>query len=198
MAFCHLVTNWEHIIAGDKEEYAKTYLYLFDRFFNYGFKFTRDAGLVEDAIQEVLEKLWTDRKKLKRVANPAAYLFTSFRNELLRKIKSPPALHLDDTQPAPVVFGHDAVLIGHEQDDQLRQRLQQAVDQLSPRQKEAIFLRFYEGLSYEEVAGILGITHKATYKLMARALSELRSKMGLPLASILMLLQHHATLPTSF
>ena len=52
--------------------------------------------------------------------------------------------------------------------------LNKALENLTQRQKEAIFLKFYESMSYEEIAGVLNISTKATYKLVARAISELR------------------------
>jgi DNA-directed RNA polymerase specialized sigma24 family protein len=52
--------------------------------------------------------------------------------------------------------------------------LTSAMRRLTPRQKEAVFFRFYENMSYEEIAGILNISVKATYKLVARAIIMLR------------------------
>jgi RNA polymerase sigma factor (sigma-70 family) len=60
----------------------------------------------------------------------------------------------------------------------LRQRLELALRGLTGRQREAIYLRFYEGLSYQEVADLLGISVKATYKMMARALLHLKENMS--------------------
>ena len=52
--------------------------------------------------------------------------------------------------------------------------LRNAMRRLTPRQKEAVFFRFYENMSYEEIADILNISVKATYKLVARAILMLR------------------------
>jgi RNA polymerase sigma factor (sigma-70 family) len=185
-----LITSWENIIAGDKDEYEKVYLHLYERFYNYGFKFTQDSGLIEDTIQEVLLKLWIDRSKLALINNPAAYLFSSFRNELVRKIKNTILSSPKDLDLSPPEFGPDTIIITRQSDEQLERKLKEAIDRLSPRQREAIFLRFYEGLSYEEVSVVLGITHKATYKLMARALAELKDQMGISTLLILALLRN--------
>ena len=74
-------------------------------------------------------------------------------------------------------------------DTDVQQRLQAALDKLTARQREAIFLRFYEGLSYEEVAAVLKITVKATYKIMARSLTALKETLTLSLAALLFLLR---------
>lgn len=49
---------------------------------------------------------------------------------------------------------------------------------LTARQREAVFLKFHENLSYEEIAEVMDISVKATYKLMAIALSELRDNLS--------------------
>jgi RNA polymerase sigma factor (sigma-70 family) len=69
----------------------------------------------------------------------------------------------------------EQVLIDKEQLYEVHINLNKAVKKLTERQKEAIFFLFYENLSYEEVAHILTISTKATYKLVARALGDLRS-----------------------
>ena len=54
-------------------------------------------------------------------------------------------------------------------------RLNDTLDKLTPKQKEVIFLKFYEQLSYAEIAQIMKVEVKAIYKLMARAIGSLRS-----------------------
>ncbi|MNE93296.1 RNA polymerase sigma factor [compost metagenome] len=49
---------------------------------------------------------------------------------------------------------------------------------LTNRQREAIFLRFYEDLSYEEIAELLEMNLGGTYKLIYRALDRLRDQLG--------------------
>jgi len=87
-------------------------------------------------------------------------------------------------------FGIEHLIIGREEQVTLRQQLHQSIQELTGRQREAIFLRFYEGLSYEEVAGVLGISVKATYKIMARALLRLKTRLSLPILTILLLLRN--------
>jgi RNA polymerase sigma factor (sigma-70 family) len=65
-------------------------------------------------------------------------------------------------------------------------KVQEGLKALTSRQKEAIFLRFYEGLSFEEVATVLHISVKATYKIMARSLESLRNNITLSLANIIL------------
>ena len=46
---------------------------------------------------------------------------------------------------------------------------------LSTQQREMIYLKFYEDFSYEQIADIMGITVKSSYKLLYKALDKLRT-----------------------
>ena len=76
-------------------------------------------------------------------------------------------------------FSIDHFIMARETGQEMKEKLERSLANLTARQREAIFLRFYEGLSYEEVASVLQITTKATYKIMARALAELREHLAL-------------------
>ena len=179
---------WLHISQGDKVAYSEFYIFYYKIFFNYGRKFTDDISLLEDALQECLMDIWTRREKLISIQTPHTYLFSAFRYILFRKIRQSarpwpykPSGHTDPQ------FGIEHIIIKKEEESELNLKLQQAIGGLTNRQREAIFLRFYEGLSYEEVAEVLDISVKATYKIMARALLQLKETLSIPLLSILLL-----------
>lgn len=164
------------------------YIAYYPSFFNYGRKFTEDTRLIEDVIQEVLMGVWVNRQKLEHVQSFKSYLFTAFRHALFEKMRR--SARVSSNVPDEPEFGADHFIIQRETDVLTRQQLQEALKKLTPRQREAIFLRFYEDLSYEETARVLGITVKATYKIMARALLELRDMMAISLVALLYLLRN--------
>lgn len=55
-----------------------------------------------------------------------------------------------------------------------KKKLQKAIEQLSSRQKEAIYLRFIRDLSYEEIGEVLGINYQSSKNLISRTLVKLR------------------------
>jgi RNA polymerase sigma-70 factor (ECF subfamily) len=50
----------------------------------------------------------------------------------------------------------------------------QAIDQLSNRQKEIIYLKFYQNLSYEEVSEIMNINYQVARNLLHQAIKAMR------------------------
>lgn len=181
--------TWQHIIDGDRTTYASMYTEYFKKLFNYGRKFTIDETLIEDSIQEMFLDIWHKKEKMLEVDSFNSYFYSSFRFILFKKIKSAgKTVQSNEFEDEPE-FSSEYLLIKRESDVALQQSLQAALTELTPRQREAIFLRFYEGLSYEEVAGILDISVKATYKIMARSLMVLKERMMLPLALIVLMLR---------
>ncbi|WP_262707453.1 RNA polymerase sigma factor [Mucilaginibacter gracilis] len=148
--------------------------------YNYGSKFTDDKDLIKECIQELFVTVWTRREYLSEPPNVRNYLFKAFRlslfkkgNMLQKQVRYEETEHYDFhasiTIEEEIITGEDNAV--------LQRRLQATLDQLTARQREAIFLKFYEGLSYEEIAEIMDISVKGAYKVMARAIDALRDKL---------------------
>lgn len=172
---------WANIEKGDKESYSSAYIFYYKKLYNYGKKITDDIPMIEDSINEVFIMIWTNREAIHKIVSPQAYIFSSFRNNIFRKIKSVKTIRLsDEEQQTEFQFAIDSIIIQRETDTGLKAGIEKALQQLTDRQREAIFLRFYEGLSYTEIAGVMNISVKATYKIMARALTQLKEIFSIP------------------
>ena len=102
------------------------------------------------------------------------------RNILLRKMKSEEKFTDIDGQEYPLSF---SISYGTEtfqriEDQELRARIRFFIETLPARQQEIIFLRFYEELSYEEIAGVMSISINSAYKLLYKALDNLQNTFG--------------------
>ena len=179
---------WNDIARGDMQAYETLYVSYFKKLYTYGRKFTPDTATIEDSIQEVFLDVWKKRETAAGRELPGSYFFASFRYILLKKIKQRARFHYTD-HLADIPFAPEHFTLSAETGNALQQKLQEALRTLTPRQREAIFLRFYAGLSYEEVAAVLRITVKATYKIMARSLAALKDTLSLSLWALLFLLR---------
>jgi RNA polymerase sigma factor (sigma-70 family) len=59
-------------------------------------------------------------------------------------------------------------------------QLRKAISELSKRQREVIFLKFFNELSYKEVAVVMEMNIEAVYNLMSKAIDSLRVAMSQP------------------
>jgi len=65
-------------------------------------------------------------------------------------------------------------LMSIESGDERTRKLKKYLHNLSPRQYEAIMLRFYDEFSYEEIGEIMGANPQSIRNLVARGLLHLR------------------------
>lgn len=152
--------------------YTQVYQVTFQSLYSYGMNICGNSELVKDSIQELFSELWKNQKTLIKVKSVKPYLFTSLRRKIRREIGKRNKAVVEKS--VEFELSHDMILINDQQEARKQQLLQSALKTLTTRQREAIYLRFYGKLSYDEVAQILKINTKATYKLVARALSTLK------------------------
>lgn len=162
------------IAFSDEDDYSILYARYFSKLFNYGHKFTADNVLIEDSIQDVFLDYWKRRHALKEPSALNSYLFTAFRYSLFHKLSKARKLVGMEGVEEPD-FTSANIFYAKAEDAVRSAQLRAALEQLTPRQREALFLRFYEGLPYETIAEIMNISVKASYKLMARSLEHLRA-----------------------
>lgn len=180
---------WTNIGSGDKKAYSEVYVFYYKKLYNYGRKFTDDIAMIEDSIDEVFIMIWNIRQNLYKISSPQSYIFSSFRNNMFKKIKTLKKTQFYEIIPdVEIEFSTDIIIIKKETDVALQHQLKKALQQLTSRQREAVFLRFYEELSYIEIAGIMNISVKASYKIMARALHELKEILSIPMFLLLAIL----------
>lgn len=162
-----LPQNWEQLYI----EYGPL-------LYNYGCKISSQKSLVEDCIHDVFVNLLKNPQSLKAIEHPKAYLFKSFRRLLINKLKADARtqeLVWDrETYQFNIELSTEAYRILEESNEEQRKRMAGAILKLSPRQREAIYLKFYENHSYEEVAGIMKIEKSALYSMMYKSLAQLR------------------------
>ena len=157
-----------------------------------------DDALVRDTIQDLFIKLWANRKGIRDTDNIKYYLLTSFKNTLLNAMdrhNKRKTISLNDPD-SPLPKDPDSFLLifsepGFITEDNKRQqslKLLAALNQLSPRQKEIVYLRYFEEMGYEQIAGLLDISVGGVYKLHYRALDALKEILHLSQNDLLLLL----------
>jgi RNA polymerase sigma factor (sigma-70 family) len=182
---------WAAFRQGDEQAYAALYEQHAAALYEYGVRLVQDEFLVRDVLHDLFVKLWTKRAKLGSIDNVRYYLLTGLRNALLDKKRHDQRyqhLSLDDEAPFKLSFSPEAEVLQQQEQQEQSARLLVAMEQLSPRQKQVIYLRYYEELEYAQIAELLAINIKGVYKLTARALDALKEIMNVPRPLLLALL----------
>jgi RNA polymerase sigma-70 factor (ECF subfamily) len=119
-----------------------------------------DRHLAEDAAQQAYAKAAVKLPQLKRKSQFAGWLAAICRNAARDMARSRETLAGNvDLSAVAAESDHDAVA----------EVVREALSRLSASAREVIFLRFYDGLSYEQISAVLGISEQAINGRLRRA-----------------------------
>jgi len=170
---------WEAMIRGDENAFAKLYELYFKLLYNYGMKICSERSRVEDCIHDLFVDLWRYRANLASTTSVRFYLYRSLRRKLVKDKENAIWLYDDASFVDEVLLlstqsqEHD--IIESESKDLKTARLQKLLNDLSPRQFEALVLYFYDEFTYDEIAVILNVNEQSARNLVQRGLVQLRN-----------------------
>ena len=161
--------------SGDYSPASEIYDRYSGRIYNFAFRFLKNAEASEDAVQEVFVKMLKHANQFHGDAKLSTWLFSITANwcrDYLRKAdnKSKESDDVLVTLPAPAELAPDRSF--EQREDALR--VQRALQELTPEQREAILLSRYQGLSYAEIAQIAGCSEGAVKTRVFRAMETLK------------------------
>jgi RNA polymerase sigma factor (sigma-70 family) len=176
------LTLWRAFRAGDE----KALITIFGRFtklmFNYGYKITGDRELVKDAIQELFIEIWQNRERLRDTDSIKYYLYKSLRRKVVRiKNRSENRLFrtFSDADNSEVSPSPEYLLIDEQISAERREKVCTMLSKLTRRKKEAIYLRYFEELTCDQIADIMQLSKQGVYNIIHHALMELKRSAGL-------------------
>ena len=181
---------WEAFRLGDAQALATLFEAHYYALFSYGLKLTGDKELVKDCIQNLFQKLWRRREGVRATQVVKAYLFKALRRhlgdetKLLRQHRHLLPAYTDSFE---VTYSHEEFLIAEQSDAEQSTRLLGALNQLSKRQREALYLKFFDGFSYERIAEVMSLNTQSVRNLIFNALKSLRKVILVSLALVLLL-----------
>ena len=166
---------WNNLKAGDKKALSYFYTKYFNSLYNYGTRITNDCGLAEDCIQDLFIELWNKREGLSIVNNVKYYLYKSIRRKIIYKLSLLSCLpDAGEITSFEIELSHKSHYLNQQIKADIREKITQLINTLTAKQKEAVFLIYYEELSYEEAALIMDLKVKTVYNLIHLAISKLR------------------------
>lgn len=174
---------WESFMTDDPEALSEIFRVYSNKLYNYCRQFTPDDALIWDVIQDQFYDLIRRKKNLTQPNSVLAYLLSSVRRKLVSRLQHDKRVGLQSFDPDRHAFqiqiSKENELIDSELTRQQKDVIEKACNELPVKQREAILLRFYEGLSYEEIAEIMGMTkNKSARALVYRGLASLSSKLS--------------------
>jgi RNA polymerase sigma factor (sigma-70 family) len=169
---------WQALKRSDKAAYEILLKQYYAVVLSYGVRFYRDKEFVKDCVQDLFIEIWNRREHLGDVVSVKSYLLQSLRKNIIRENSRlkwfRDADQISDDQDFNVEFDIETYLITREVENESLKKLRLELDKLSKRQREAIFLRFTQDLSYEEISFIMGINYRSVVNLIHEAIKAIR------------------------
>lgn len=174
---------WASIRLGDKAALGE----LFERYYfllvKTGIVLCENPELAKDTANDIFFDFWINRGTLSDVAQVKAYVQAVYRNRLFTVLKKQNRekdawVAWSETEDTYEVSYED-LLVTLQLKSEQKEELRKALEMLTPRQKEYLRLKFFEGMSYDAIAAHMGQAVKTVYNTTYEALKILRQKISL-------------------
>lgn len=165
-------------IQNDVGAFNEIYASYYNRLLRYGIIIHPNPEVVGDVIQDLFVWILQHPENLKKINNFEVYLFQSLKRNLLQHLGKQGHFRRIISQFAGSQETSDNNiedrLIKQETNASNKEWLRQQLDTLPAKQKEVIYLRYYEGLTYEEIAEVMSKSNQVVRNYASRALTQLR------------------------
>ncbi|GAB6283394.1 MAG: RNA polymerase sigma-70 factor [Ignavibacterium sp.] len=169
---------WKEFKNGNREALAHLFKYYYNSLYQYGYKLILNKEIVKDAIQDLFLTLWIHRNSISKPNSIKSYLLFSLRRRIFRIISQEKSKHKLETEYLKESFNEfiniDDLIVKLEIDKENKSQIQNAIEQLSKRHREALYLKFYDNLTIDEISEIMNINKQSIYNLIYEALKSLK------------------------
>lgn len=173
------INLWMRLKNDDEEALARLFYIYYTPLFSYGMKIIPNDDLVKDCIQELFLTLWDRRRNINEAYSVKSYLLSSLRRSVFRKLKKQKNRYERNKNYIDLIcedpLNAEQMIIYFENKGQDLYKLNKAIDSLGKRHREAIYLKFYEGLTNNEISKIMEINRQSVYNYVSDAICQLQS-----------------------
>lgn len=167
---------FQRIAQGDAQAFAEFYEAYAVKLALYVARFLGSDLWAEEIVQDTFLKLWSIRETIGEIEYPAGFVYRMIANRAKDHLKH--REHEIRLQQYMVHYFQQAnTNTTQEQLDYQRSEklFREAIQQLPAQRKLVFRMRHEEGLSYDEIAGTLGISRHTVRNLLNLALQNIRS-----------------------
>lgn len=167
---------WIKHLAGDDDAFCGVYNNHVNILFAYGMHFTSNREMLKDCIQDVFIKIYVSRERLQQVDNVKFYLYTAMKNTLYNLFKKEVEHYQIDTMELDfhVDYPIENSLIENETLHEQKKNIARIMELLTPRQREIIYYRCVEELSYDEICSLMQMNYQSVRNLFHRTILKIR------------------------
>jgi RNA polymerase sigma-70 factor (family 1) len=170
------LSRWSRKLKdSDKSAFSALFRALYPDLRWYARRLTGDDEAAEDIVQETFIRLWDKRAAIDPERSVRAFLYVAVRRRAFnedrdtRTRKTLSAMMDEPEKPTRPDEAIDTRLVG--------QHIRKWIDELPDRRREAFELSRFCGLSYQEIARVMGLSVHTVEKHITNALKYLRQRL---------------------
>ncbi len=172
---------WLGVLSDNTNALRQIHRQLFSRLYQYGNTLLADDMQADDAVQEIFIKAWTQRQKTGPLKNLNAFFFTLMRRYCLnvirnKKVAERRLLRFQKTEPV-ITFSAEDILVEKEMANGVREKIKDLLNGLPTRQKEVIYLKYFNDMNNTEIAEVLEIQYQSVVNLSHKAITYLKANL---------------------
>lgn len=173
------VILWAQMRTGNHDALGQLYSSYFPLLQKHGRYVSRDHELVNDCIHELFSRLWTRREHICDAVNVKVYLYRSLERIILAQLfRRRKLLTFTFSEEASSESFEQSLIEGELRKQRLGE-IKKCLHSLPKCQREVIFLKFFNDLSYREISEIMNLQLASVYNLTSKAIEHLRQTMHL-------------------
>ncbi|WP_104382809.1 RNA polymerase sigma factor [Sphingobacterium sp. HMA12] len=172
---------WEALQSGEQSALQQLYMSYYKSLLQYGMRYTEDRDTLKDSINNTFLYFWEKRESIGTANHVGNYIFKSYQRQLVKDLDRTTkfeALHESNTNIDIADVEEFQFIISQEENTRVT-ILKNAILQLPKRQRELVLLRYYEGLSYEEITVKTNLSKRAVYNQIHSAINALKKDTNL-------------------
>lgn len=171
---------WLAICQENEDAFEVLHETLYPQLHGYLLRIVGEEEAADDIVQELFVKVWNKRGQIGAIRNVRAYFFTAARSIALNYLRrlNYQAQAIERFDMRDMHISCEDAMIANEHSDEVKARIMQALSKLSARQREIIYLRFYEEIDYQKIVAITGIKYQSVVNHVFKALTILRKELS--------------------
>ncbi len=169
--------DWARKIReSDEKAFQELFMDSYNPLYGYANSFVRDGEVARDILQDVYAHLWNIRDRLDDEKSLKALLYRMTRNRCINQIGAKKTSRIDDlpVSEQPVADSETDDENDYEEPE-LKQKLDEWIETLPDRQREAFELSRFEGLDHHEIAAVMECAPRTVNNHIVSALHTLRN-----------------------
>ena len=165
----------------DEHALAMLMRFYYNDLCNYASRFTSDKELIKDCIQEVFISLWQRRERSHNILSPRYYFLRAIKNKILKalyKNSNAGLTILSNEADSFYEFSVEQIIIEKQVNEEKAQKIRKVISLLSKKQKEIIYLKYYQYLDHAQIAELMNLNRQSVYNLLHETIHRLRNLLG--------------------